>query len=273
MKRWSKLKKKIENVFVPELDLQIHCNVYTTTTVHETFKAPRTWLQCDKKILFDFPGMFFLWKNPEERGSVRYMEEDTPDLGILIDDYLATPKLELLEAEFLNDRWRFTDFLKIADRRIGKERLTEKYGHFPPRHPLGALLLKRISADPILEICLPECRFIDLDGNLTGLPNLIRVKTLAICDGYSDPRELPTLRVLRQSRGGDVQFSIRILDQPTVLEEHLNWWEYKHFSPEDLQKIYAWIAANKTKLENFWQNGMRWTAEATQEWTHSLTKI
>ena len=122
MKRWSKLKKKIEEMFAEGLDLQVHCNVYTVKTKHDTLQSPRTWLQCEKTILFDFPGMFLSWKNSEERSAVQYMEEDASTLGKLIDEYLATPKTEILDKEFESDRWGFTDLLKVADRRLGKQR-------------------------------------------------------------------------------------------------------------------------------------------------------
>jgi len=125
MKRWSKLKTKIEEIFDEDLELAIHCNVFKTTNKHWTFDSPRIWLQCDKQIIFDFPGMFFFWKNPEERSTIKYTDEEASTPGRLIDEYLATPKADLLDKKFADDRFEFTDLLKISDRRLGKAKLTK----------------------------------------------------------------------------------------------------------------------------------------------------
>ncbi|MBF0441958.1 MAG: hypothetical protein HQK54_08650 [Oligoflexales bacterium] len=247
MARWSKLKKKIENLFVPALNLEMHCNVYKFTTKHDTYYSPRTWLECDGKVLFDFPGMFLYWKNPEEFGSLKYMEDGTSNLGGLMNEYLETPRAELLDKKFISDRWDFTVFLKIADRRIGRAKLKAAFGHYPLRHPAGALLHKRLTGEVIKEICEKKYRSFDIEGVMTGLPDSIRVKTRSICDGYSDPQDIPAVRVLKKRRDGNIflLFSIKIADQPQVLEEHIEWWEHESYSKEKLRKIILWISQNK----------------------------
>ncbi len=143
-RRWSKLKKKIEAVFYETLNLQIHCNVYSYTDKHCTYKCPRQWLVLGKEIIFDFPGSFFEEKNPEEKSKIKYWEEEARTLGHLIDQYLETPRVELLNGEFPLDRWGFTDLLKAADRRLGKAKLIEKFKDVPKDSAIWKILAKRI---------------------------------------------------------------------------------------------------------------------------------
>ena len=79
------------------------------------------------EIIFDFPGQFLKWKNPDELSAIEYLESEGHTLGLLVDEYLATPKAQLLDKVFERDRWGFTDILKTADRRLGKERLLTKF--------------------------------------------------------------------------------------------------------------------------------------------------
>ena len=272
--RWSKLKKKIEDLFVSELNLQIHANVYKVTMKHDTFLSPRTWLQCDGKILFDFPGMFLFWKNPEERGSIRYMTDRTPDLGWLIDEYLMTPKAQLLDKEFTTDPWGLTHILKISDRRLGKEALKKKFGYYPLGHPAGALLNKRVTGQPILSISLKKCRTHDLIETQTGLPDIIRVKTKAICDGYSNPEDIPAVRLFQKYGDGDEHFyfSLEIADEPKVLEEQALWWDYEYYPKEKLILYSSFIRLNKDHLLEFWRGGLSWTPEQIEKWAMGIQR-
>ena len=47
------------------------------------------------------------------------------EISNLIREYIDTGKEELLNKEFINDKWELTNILKAADRRIGKRRLNE----------------------------------------------------------------------------------------------------------------------------------------------------
>jgi len=141
-RRWSKLKSKIEALFSENLDLQIHCTTYMTDN---TFGAPypRHWIVLDKKIIFDFPSQFLEWKHPGVAGAVPYIDSETGTLSDLMEEYLETPKLELLDKVFERDQWGFTDILKASDRRLGKSRLAQKFENRLPESAVAQVLNAR----------------------------------------------------------------------------------------------------------------------------------
>jgi chromosomal replication initiation ATPase DnaA len=141
MRRWSKLKKRIESFFVERLNLQIHANVYKTTTKHDTFLKPRQWFLLDGEVIFDFPGQFMHDDSDPKR--IEYFEAEASTLGRLADEYFATPRSELLDKKFEEDRWGFTDILKAADRRLGRERLLKKYLNVSQEGAVWKVLTKR----------------------------------------------------------------------------------------------------------------------------------
>lgn len=114
--RWSKLKKLLEELFDPALDLRIHC------TVHRSEGGPdigRYWVVLDKETI---------WEEPRKvipslvAGSANPVAaEITP----ILREYLDTPKDALLTHSFAGDRWGIVDILRSADRRVGKRRLVE----------------------------------------------------------------------------------------------------------------------------------------------------
>jgi len=52
-KRWSKLKRDIENLFVPELDMKIYCLSYPIGSHGNAI--PRFYIQANHEIIWDFP--------------------------------------------------------------------------------------------------------------------------------------------------------------------------------------------------------------------------
>ncbi|MDE6690614.1 MAG: hypothetical protein K2K04_01465 [Clostridia bacterium] len=47
------------------------------------------------------------------------------DISDLIREYIDTPTDELFDKKFGTDKWKLTEILKAADKRIGKRRLDE----------------------------------------------------------------------------------------------------------------------------------------------------
>jgi len=162
-KPWSKLKTRIENLWIKDLPMQIHVNRFTEITSHDTWENPRHWIVLDKKILWDFPGPFMETRDhaPSPRGrKINYFEEfascesDVPNpiekaphnnrkycrtnfssiISIVLRQYIDRPKDKLFDP-FPQDEWELTDILKAADARIGKTKLQEWMKNLDIEHP------------------------------------------------------------------------------------------------------------------------------------------
>ena len=132
MRRFSKLKKRIESLFAPDIGLELHCTVYRRKTDRTVLKLPRLWITLDKVIIFDF-----VKDHKESKVShlVHYIDhtsatvdcpivhEDIIFITELIQEYIDTPAEILFDHDFTNDRYGLTEILRAGDRRIGKKRL------------------------------------------------------------------------------------------------------------------------------------------------------
>lgn len=134
---FSKLKKQIENLFVPELKMELCCISYPVRSQYGGSSIPRFYIRLDKKYIWDFPKDF-----PIKEISYHYWKDNTI-ISELIREYIDTPIKELPEKEFELEQncgvhkysaesvedelpafnLHLTDLLKAADRRIGKEKL------------------------------------------------------------------------------------------------------------------------------------------------------
>jgi len=136
-KPFSKLKKPLEALFVPELKMKFFSNAFTFKNPWGSMNTiPRFYLVMDKEILWDFPANF-------EVKNVGYgWWADRNNISNLIREYIDTPVEELLnkkfdnETLFINPNWHptmqkpeieinyhLTELFIAADRRIGKEKL------------------------------------------------------------------------------------------------------------------------------------------------------
>lgn len=124
MSRWSKLQKRLYDLISPEIDLQVHCDVYRMQSQYGHTGLPRYWITLDKEIIWDYPKM--LSKTPQlGQTPLKWYPygTDIPSISDLLREYIDTPAEELLEKEFVNDHWGLTNILKVADRRVGRRRL------------------------------------------------------------------------------------------------------------------------------------------------------
>ena len=131
-RRWSKLKSRVESLWVPALPLSIHANVFVQHTTHWNLDEPRHWITLGKEIIWDFPGPFMRAEPPRGRRIV-YWEDaygwgggngQSSVVATLLHQYLERDRGRLFEP-FENDHWELGDILRGADRRIGHKKLVE----------------------------------------------------------------------------------------------------------------------------------------------------
>lgn len=123
MSSWSKLQKELYKIVDSRLDFQIHCVVYRMKSQRGSTDLPRYFITLGKDIIFDYPKQF-----AEQEAEKLYpypYTADVSDISDLIREYMDTPTDELLDKNFETDKWRLTEILKAADKRIGKRRLDE----------------------------------------------------------------------------------------------------------------------------------------------------
>lgn len=121
MKRWSKLQRELYKLIDPELDFQLHCSIYRMQSSYGGTDLPRYWITLGDEIIFDYPKQFV-----GQPGKVnRYYPYITniSQISDLIREYIDTPKYEVFDKQFENDRWGLISILKAADRRNGTRRL------------------------------------------------------------------------------------------------------------------------------------------------------
>jgi hypothetical protein len=58
MRRWSKLQKEIEQLFVEEVDLRIQCRAYRMASQRRRTDLPRYWVTLGKDVIWDYPRDF-----------------------------------------------------------------------------------------------------------------------------------------------------------------------------------------------------------------------
>ena len=122
MKRWSKLQKRLYNLMVPLLKMQLHMALYemNSNDGYHGNKLPRYWITIDKEIVFDYPKDF---DTTEKYGFNSYpWDTDISAISNVIEKYIQCPQAELL-AGFEDDRWNITDIFLACDKRVGRRRL------------------------------------------------------------------------------------------------------------------------------------------------------
>lgn len=129
-KPFSKLKKQIESLFIPELKMRVNCISYPIRSQYGSSSIPRFYVQLGKEIIWDFPKDF-----PIKDIHYHYWKEDT-GISNLIREYIDTPILALFNKKFKGERiiiesqkcnfyLGLIDMFIAADRRIGKDKLMQ----------------------------------------------------------------------------------------------------------------------------------------------------
>ena len=135
MKRWSKLQKAVEALFVKMPKIQIQCRSYRMGSQRGSTNLPRYWVTLDKETIWDYPKDF---KAAVENGYP--YQTDISTFSDLIRQYIDTPLDQLLVNSLDQDIWGLTDVLRAADRRLGRERLREWGEALPVDSPARMVL-------------------------------------------------------------------------------------------------------------------------------------
>ncbi|GKX54277.1 hypothetical protein SOASR030_03890 [Leminorella grimontii] len=127
---WSKLQKEIYLLISPDINFQIHCAAYPMRSQSGSANLPRYWITLGKEIIWDYPKDFVteegLIKNCAGEVTQYYPYlSGVADISNLIREYIDTPKEQLLDKQFMNDKWGLVNILRAADRRIGARRLDD----------------------------------------------------------------------------------------------------------------------------------------------------
>jgi hypothetical protein len=129
--KWSKLQKALYNIVDPNVNFQIKCSVFKTSTSWYGYGrpyVPRFWVTIEKDIVWDFPTMFMECESqlPGGRWSTIAKSYGFPKnytwVAETIRAYINTPREQLLTVNFENDKYGFTDILRAVDRRIALEK-------------------------------------------------------------------------------------------------------------------------------------------------------
>jgi len=177
---WSKLKKTIENLFVPGLMLELKSTVYRCLPNSHYPGSGRFWIVLDGEIIWDitreYPKESTGWKkspytpfNQVAMGLLhRYNDTPVADLEDLrIPDKVEDcPLCKNFEQEYgkwkgvakeWEIRYHYRDhfivnallsILLMADRRIGKKRKKEILARFPDAPDAAKYILKRLTGAP-----------------------------------------------------------------------------------------------------------------------------
>jgi len=127
MGQWSFLKKKLENLFCPELKIQFYANAYKIG--RSSCPMVRYHLTLDSEVIWDFPKDF---KEIRDKGDYHCFS-GYQRISELVKEYVNTPVSELLVREY-TDNWYvrakdkpihlgLVELFLACDRRLGKERL------------------------------------------------------------------------------------------------------------------------------------------------------
>jgi hypothetical protein len=154
---WSKLKSRVEALFAPDLQLAIHCNVFTKVSKEFTFDEPRHWVMLGRgragRIIWDFPGPFLRPAPDQPPRSTRgqpltYWEDgygwagkQPSEPSALMREYLDRPRERLMES--FDDPWELAAILRAADRRLGRACLLGWGNSLDVEHPARLVLAAR----------------------------------------------------------------------------------------------------------------------------------
>lgn len=126
-RRWSKLQRRIDEIFDSNIRLQFHCAVYRIPG-HVDTVCPRYFLMLNGEIIWDWPRDYMAALNSEKIYLV--YRESASDISDLIAEYLNADRKTTLG---LRDEWGILDIFRAADRRIGRRQWDGLLENINPR--------------------------------------------------------------------------------------------------------------------------------------------
>jgi hypothetical protein len=146
----SRLKSRVEALWVPDLPLAIHCSVHKVVTAHWTLDEPRHWIVLNKEVIWDTSAFL---RNPDQFGPPRGRRIETFEtlywgpngtsvVADLLRQYLDRSRNQLFEP-FEMDGWELIDIVLAADRRLGREALLRWAEDLDRSHPALKVLMAR----------------------------------------------------------------------------------------------------------------------------------
>jgi hypothetical protein len=153
-KFWSKLKSRVEALWVPDLPMAIHCSVRKVVTTHWTLDEPHHWIVLNKEVIWDTSAFL---RNPDQSGPPRGRRIETFEdmywgpngtsvVADLLRQYIDRSRNQLFEP-FEMDGWELTEILRAADRRLGREALLGWAEDLDEGHPALKVLVARYGAE------------------------------------------------------------------------------------------------------------------------------
>lgn len=153
---FSKLKKQVEALFVPGMDLRVDCFVHAHRTTYSEVRVPRFTLKLDGETIWHFPGDFHVkqetphaWPSMVDISGLLRTYVDTP-IDLLLTRDFDQEQVELYFRQFHNGGQRLftyslnlTPLLITADRRIGLAKLTKWAAQFQKDHAVHQVLKDR----------------------------------------------------------------------------------------------------------------------------------
>lgn len=112
-RRWSKLQRRIYEIFEPSIHLQFHCAVYRISG-HVNTVCPRYFLMLNGEIIWDWPRDYMRDLSYEEMYLI--CRQSASDISNLAASYLNADRKTAL---VLRDGWGILDIFRAADRRLG----------------------------------------------------------------------------------------------------------------------------------------------------------
>jgi hypothetical protein len=126
---FSKLKKEIEKLFAPYMEMEFCCSAYPMRTKgYARNSIPRFYLKMGKEIVWDYP------KDFPVKGIDYGLWAGDNGICELVREYIDTPVVELLGKDFDSETkvyrdvsvfYGLTDLFKVADRRLGKRKIVD----------------------------------------------------------------------------------------------------------------------------------------------------
>jgi len=132
-KRCSKLQKRLYNTGVEGLNIQIHASVYRMDSHMGSTDIPRYFITLNKEVIWDYPKMFRDSHPERDHPSHFTYTSDMNAISNIIEDFIQTPREDLLSKEFKDDHWGLVNILRAMDRRLNVKKVKRKTNNIAAR--------------------------------------------------------------------------------------------------------------------------------------------